>query len=80
MLKFIKVKENILINKDLKNEMHLDEIIWKMNYDQGYEYIKNILTKETRTLITYGQFDKAIKILELLCDYPKILNLLLLST
>ena len=80
MLKFDKVLENILINKDLKNEMHLDEIIWKMKYDQGYEYIKNILTNEIRTLITYGQFDKAIKILELLGDYPKILNLLLLST
>ena len=80
MLKFDKVLENILINKDLKNEMHLDEIIWKMKYDQGYEYIKNILTRETRTLIKYGQFDKAIKILELLGDYPKILNLLLIST
>ena len=36
MLKFDQVIENIVINKDLKNEMHLDEIIWKMKYDQGY--------------------------------------------
>jgi hypothetical protein len=36
MLKFDQVIENIVINKDLKNEMHLDVIIWKMKYDQGY--------------------------------------------
>lgn len=80
LLKFDMVLENIISNKDLKNEMHLDELIWRLNYDQSYENVKKILQKESNTLIQYGQFDKAVKILELLGDYSRALELLLIST
>ena len=79
LLQFDKVLENIITTKDLKNEMDLDELIWKFHYDQSVDYIKNLLQNETKVLIQYGQFDKAVKILELLGDYPATLNLLMLS-
>ena len=79
MYEFDKI-ENTIINKDLTSDLILDEIIWRLNYDQSLNYIKNILIKEIQILIKYGQFSQAIKILELLGDYPKILNILLLSS
>ena len=78
--KFDEILENILINKNLQSDLSLDEIIWRLNYDQSVNYIKKILIKEVQILIQFGQFSTAIKILELLGDYPKILNLLLLSS
>ena len=80
LYKFDILLENILINKNLKSDLNLDEIIWRFNYDQSVNYIKKILIKEVQILIKFGQFSTAIKILELLGDYPKILNLLLLSS
>jgi hypothetical protein len=74
LYKFDALLENILINKDLKSDLNLDEIIWRFNYDQSVNYIKKILIKEVQVLIQFGQFSTAIKILELLGDYPKILN------
>ena len=79
MYEFDKI-ENTIINKDLNSDLNLDEIIWKLNYDQSLNYIKNILIKEIQILIKFGQFSQAVKILELLGDYPKVLNLLLLSS
>lgn len=64
----------------MNSDLDLDEIIWRFNYDQSVNHIKKILVKEVQVLIQYGQFSNAIKILELLGDYPKILNLLLLSS
>ena len=78
--KFDELLENIIINKDLQSDLNLDEIIWRFNYDQSVKYIKKILIKEVQILIQFGQFSTAIKILELLGDYPKVLNLLLLSS
>ena len=78
--KFDELFENILTNKNLNSDLDLDEIIWRFNYDQSVNHIKKILVKEVQVLIQYGQFSNAIKILELLGDYPKILNLLLLSS
>ena len=72
--------ENTIINKDLNSDLNLDEVIWRLNYDQSLNYIKTILIKEIQILIKFGQFSQAIKILELLGDYPKVLNLLLLSS
>lgn len=80
LLQFDKVLENIITTRDLKNEMHLDELIWKFHYDQSVDYIKNLLRNEIKVLIQYGQFDKAVKILELLGDYPNTLNLLLIAS
>ena len=80
LYKFDVLLENILINKNLKSDLNLDEVIWRFNYDQSVNYIKKILIKEVQILIKFGQFSTAIKILELLGDYPKILNLLLLSS
>ena len=60
--------------------MELDELLWKFNYDSAYEHIKEILLNECGILIQYGQFDLAVRILELVSDYPKAINLLLLST
>ena len=80
MNEFDKILENTIINKDLNSDLNLDEVIWRLNYDQSINYIKNILIKEIQILIKYGQFSTAIKILELLGDYPKVLNLLLLSS
>ena len=80
MYDFDKIIENIIVNKDLNSDLNLDEIIWRLNYDQSINYIKNILVKEIQILIKFGQFSTAIKILELLGDYPKVLNLLLLSS
>ena len=60
--------------------MDLDELIWKFNYDNSLEYVKQILTAECNILIQYGQFENAMKILELLSDYPKAINLFLLSS
>ncbi len=68
------------IDKDLKKPSDLKDIIWSLNYDENYEYIKNILIKESKILIEYGQYKDALKILELLGDYPLSINLLLLST
>ena len=78
--KFDNILQYLNFNKDLTSKLDLDDLIWKFNYDQGYEYIKNILIKESKLLIEYGQFDSALKILELLGDYPQSINLLLVST
>jgi hypothetical protein len=59
--------------------MDLDEIIWRMNYDTSLDKIKSILTNECSILINYGQFDTAMKILEIIGDYQKIINLALLT-
>jgi len=59
--------------------MDLDEIIWRMNYDSSLDKIKSILTNECTILINYGQFDTAMKILEIIGDYQKIINLALLT-
>jgi len=59
--------------------MDLDEIIWRMNYDNSMEKVKNILANECTILINYGQFDTAMKILEIIGDYQKIINLALLT-
>ncbi len=59
--------------------MDLDEIIWRINYDNSMEKIKSILSNECAILINYGQFDTAMKILEILGDYQKIINLALLT-
>ena len=59
--------------------MDLDEIIWRMNYDSSMEKIKSILTNECNILINFGQFDTAMKILEIIGDYQKIINLALLT-
>lgn len=80
LLKFDLALDNIIQNKNLKSDMDLDELIWRFNYDHSIEYIKNILIGECNILINYGQFDIAMKILELLGDYPKAINLLLLSS
>lgn len=80
MHEFDKILENTIINRNLSSDLNLDEVIWRLNYDQSVNYIKNILIKEVKILIKYGQFSTAIKILELLGDYPKVLNLLLLSS
>ena len=80
MHEFDKILENTIINKDLTSDLNLDEVIWRLNYDQSINYIKSILIKEVKILIKFGQFSTAIKILELLGDYPKVLNLLLLSS
>ena len=78
--KFDNIIEFFNLNKDLTSKLDLDELIWKFNYDKAYEYIKDILIKEAKLLIEYGQFNSAVKILELLGDYPLALNLLLVST
>jgi hypothetical protein len=80
LLKFESSLDYILPNKNLKNEMDLDEIIWKLAYDHSIEYIRNILIGECNILINYGQFDTALKILELVGDYPKAINLLFISS
>lgn len=80
MHEFDKILENTITNKDLSSDLNLDEVIWRLNYDQSVNYIKNILIKEIQILIKFGQFSTAIKIMELLGDYPKVLNLLLLSS
>jgi hypothetical protein len=59
--------------------MDLDEIIWRVNYDNSMEKIKNILSNECAILINFGQFDTAMKILEIIGDYQKIINLALLT-
>ena len=78
--KFENLLEYLNLNKDLTSKLDLDELIWRFNYDKSYEYIKDILIKEAKLLIEYGQFNSALKILELLGDYPLALNLLLVST
>ena len=79
-LKFENFLENFDFGKDLNDKLDLDELIWRFNYDESLEYIKNILIQETKILISYGKYDSAIKMLELLGDYPLTLNLLLVST
>ena len=77
---FENIIENILINKNIKNKLDLDDIIWKLKYDKNNEYIKDLLIKELKILIEFGQYNSALKILELLGDYPVAINLLLIST
>ena len=79
-LKFDEFMNTLNLNVDLKSKLELDDLIWKLNYDSNLEYIKDILTKQCKLLIEYGQYNMALKILELLGDYPLALNLLLLST
>ena len=79
--KFENIIENILANKPIKTKLDLDEIIWKFKYDKNYEYIKELLKKELKILIEFGQYNSALKILELIGeDYPLALHLLLIST
>ena len=77
---FGNVIENILVNKNLNRKLDLDDIIWKLNYDSKYQQIKDLLIKELKILIEFGQYHLALKILELLGDYPKAISLLLIST
>ena len=78
--KFDNILEYMNLNKDLTSKLDLDDLIWRFNYDKNYEYVKDLLIKESKILIKYGQFDSALKILELLGDYPLLINLLLVST
>ena len=78
--KFDNFLDNFDFGKDLTKKLDLDELIWRFNYDETLDYVKNLLIKEAKVLISYGKYDTAIKILELLGDYPLSLNLLLLST
>ena len=78
--KFENILQYCFMNKDLTSKLDLDDLIWRFNYDSNYEFIKDILIKESKLLIEYGQFNLALKILELLGDYPLALNLLLVST
>ena len=77
---FTNILDNFNFNLDLTVKLDLDELIWKLNYDSDLEYIKDILIKQSKILIEYGQFNSAIKMLELLGNYPLALNLLLIST
>ena len=79
-LKFDEFMETLNLNVDLKSKLELDDFIWKLNYDSNLEYIKDILIRQCKLLIEYGQYNLALKILELLGDYPLALNLLLIST
>ena len=79
-LKFENILENIITNKNLCDKLELDDIIWKLNYDSNYQYIKDLLIRELKILIEFGQYNSALKILELLGDYPRAINLLLVST
>ena len=79
--KFENIIENILSNKPIKSKLDLDEIIWKFRYNKEYQYIKELLKKELKILIEFGQYKSALKILELIGeDYPLALHLLLIST
>jgi len=80
LLRFDMCMDMVMPNKNLKNEMDLDELQWRFTYDHSVEYLKNILISQCNTLINYGQFDHAIKICELLCDYPRAINLILISS
>jgi hypothetical protein len=80
LLKFDSALDNILPNRNLHNDMDLDELLWRLNYDSSYDYVKSLLIGECNILIQYGQFEMAMKILELLSDYPKAINLLLLAS
>ncbi len=63
---------------DLK-QLELDEILWKIQYDQNSEILRNLLFSQFNILINFGQFDLALKFLELLNDFPKAINLLFLA-
>ena len=78
--KFDKILDSIFYNKNLCDKLDLDDILWKLNYDSNYQVIKDLLIKELKILIDFGQFNSALRILELLGDYPKTINLLLIST
>ena len=78
--KFDNFLDNFDFGKDLTKKLDLDELIWRFNYDETLDYVKNLLIKETKILITYGKYDMALKILELLGDYPLSINLILIST
>jgi WD40 repeat protein len=80
LLKFDSTLDNILPNKNLHNDMDLDELLWRFNYDSSFDYLKNLLIGECNILMQYGQFEMALKILELISDYPKAINLLLLAS
>ena len=54
--------------------------MWKINYDQNSEILRNLLSNQTNILINFGQFDLALKFLELLNDFPKAINLLFLAS
>jgi hypothetical protein len=77
---FEKILGYLITDKNLKKQPELEDVIWRFNYDENYEYIKDILIKVSKILIQYGQYKAALKILELLGDYPLSINLLLLST
>lgn len=79
--KFENIIESILVNKPIKSKLDLDGIIWNFRYNRKYEYIKELLKKELKILIEFGQYNSALKILELIGEnYPLALNLLLIST
>ena len=55
-LKFEKIIENIFINKNFNDKLDIDDIMWKLNYDSNYQYIKDLLIKELKILISFGQY------------------------
>ena len=66
-------------NLDLANKIKVEDLIWKLEYDQNYDELKKTIIQQQNILLNYGLFENAIQLLELIGDYPRTINLLLIA-
>lgn len=62
---------------DTKNKIQLEDIKWKMEYDQNYILLKEIIKNQIKILIQNGQFQAASKFIEVISDFNMFINMVL---
>ena len=69
----------LLPNLDPKNNIQMEDLLWKLEYDQNYNFLKNEILNQYSFLLENGQFLTAVKLLEMISEYPRLINILLFS-
>lgn len=68
--------ESIFPLIDFNNKFQIEELMWKFEYEHNFDQLKKLLMNEANSLIQIGLFDEACLILELINEYPKVINLI----
>ena len=57
----------------------MEDLLWKLEYDQNYNFLKNEILNQYSFLLENGQFLTAVRLLEIISEYPRLINILLFS-
>jgi hypothetical protein len=79
LLDFENSFELLLPNLDSKNNIQMEDLLWKLEYDQNYNFLKNEILNQYSFLLENGQFLTAVRLLEIISEYPRLINILLFS-